>query len=68
MQGIIDRIEDAIAVIQLRGGGEIFFPVDQLPEGASEGSVVEIAIKLDEKATTERKEAIRRRQEQVKNP
>ena len=27
MQGVIDRIEEAIAVIQLREGGEIFFPL-----------------------------------------
>lgn len=68
MQGVIDRIEEALAVIQLRGGKEILFPLDQLPEAASEGSVVEIVIKLDEKATRERKEAIRRKQEQLKTP
>ena len=66
MQGVIDRIEEGVAVIQLRGGGEIIFPLDQLPEGSSEGSVVEIVIKLDEKATEERKEAIRKRQQQLK--
>ncbi len=66
MQGVIDRLEEGVAVIQLRGGGEIFFPVDQLPEGSSEGSVVKIAIKLDEKATKERREAVRRRQQKLK--
>ncbi|MCK4326652.1 DUF3006 domain-containing protein [bacterium] len=66
MQGVIDRIEEEVAVIQLREGGEVIFPLDQLPEGSSEGSVVEIVIKSDEKATSQRREAIRRRQEQLK--
>ena len=66
MQGVIDRIEEGVAVIQLRGGGEIIFPLDQLPEGSSEGSVVEITIKLDEKATKERKEAVRKRQDRLR--
>ncbi len=68
MQGVIDRIEEGIAVIQLRGGEEIIFPIDQLPEGSSEGSVVEITIKLDEKATKERKEVIRKRQNRLRAP
>lgn len=66
MQGIIDRLEEGIAVLQLEGGGELFFPAHQLPPGSKEGSVLEILIKLDKEATAERKEIIRKKQERLK--
>lgn len=66
MKGIIDRLEEGIAVIQLEEGGEILFPADRLPQNSKEGNVIEITIKLDEKATADRKEIIRKRQERLR--
>ena len=66
MQGIIDRIEEGTAIIQLKTGGEILCPLGCLPKGSAEGSVVEIVIKLDERAAGERKAAIRKRQSRLK--
>ena len=43
MEGIIDRIEDDIAVIELEGeGGIIHVPKEELPPLAREGSVIKI--------------------------
>lgn len=66
MKGVIDRLEEGIAVIQLEGGGEILFPADRLPRGSNEGSVIDIVIRLDEKVTEERKKTIGKRQERLK--
>jgi len=63
MKGVIDRIEEGIAVIQLEGGGDVFFPAERLPQDSKEGSVIELVVRLDKKATGERKEIVRKRQE-----
>lgn len=43
MEGVVDRIEDNIAVVELEGdGGIIYVPKEELPPSAKEGSVIEI--------------------------
>jgi hypothetical protein len=42
MQGIIDRIESGVAVVELDGGRRIELPASMLPPGAREGNVVEV--------------------------
>jgi len=66
VRGIVDRIEEKIAVIQLKEGGEMLIPIGQLPPGSKEGSVVDIAIRLDEKVAGERRRAIRERQQRLR--
>ncbi|NOX96754.1 MAG: DUF3006 domain-containing protein [Nitrospirae bacterium] len=66
MKGIIDRIEEGVGVVQLEEGGEMLLPADRFPPGSEEGSVLEIIITLDKKATMERREDIRKRQERLK--
>lgn len=66
MKGIIDRIEEGIAVIQLEEGGDVLFPLDRLPRGSKEGDVVNIIIKLDKKTTGKRREIIKKRQERLR--
>ncbi len=65
MKGIIDRMEEEIAVIQLKGKKEILFPIDRLPQGSKEGDVIEIVVRLDKEVTGERRKRIRRRQERL---
>ncbi len=63
VKGVVDRVEEGIAVIQLEGGGDVFFPAERLPQDSKEGSVIELVVRLDKKATGERKEIVRKRQE-----
>lgn len=56
---IIDRFEGQWAVIEY--GDDVFnLPKEALPEGAKEGDVLGIDIKVDEEATRARKERIQR--------
>ena len=66
VKGVIDRIEEGIAVIQLEGGGDVLFPATRLPQDSKEGSVIELVIRLDRKATGEREKNIRKRQEELR--
>lgn len=55
MKGVIDRIEEGIAVIEFDDGYQLEIPVRYIP-GAKEGLVVEI--RGDEKETGKRKSDI----------
>ena len=46
MRGFIDRVADGIAVVLLEGGGRVYVPVDQLPDGAAAGRVVDVTVSL----------------------
>ena len=51
MRAVIDRIEDGkIAVLAVKGGGDIYLPVKQLGFKIREGMWVSIEIKPDETA------------------
>jgi hypothetical protein len=65
VRGVIDRIEEGIAVIELEDGFQVLFPAKRLPEGAGEGSVLNIDIAWDKKATKDEKEKIRKLQEKL---
>ena len=56
MRGVIDRIEEGIAVIELEDRSQIFFPAKRLPKGAGEGSVLRIDITYDREATKRQRE------------
>jgi hypothetical protein len=45
-QGVVDRIEEEVAVIFLDGGNAAFLPRAALPNQAGEGSGIEIAVRL----------------------
>ncbi|MDR5683564.1 MAG: hypothetical protein QN163_06005 [Armatimonadota bacterium] len=45
-RGVVDRIEEEVAVIFLDGGDAAFLPRAVLPHQAAEGSGVEIAVRL----------------------
>lgn len=50
MLGIVDHIEDgAIAVIKIRGGGELVIPVSNLPLKVFAGACLNIAMALNKK-------------------
>lgn len=60
MLGIVDRIEDGkIAVIKIRGGGELVIPVVNLPIKIYEGACLQITIVLDIKREKEQKKKIK---------
>jgi len=66
MQYIIDRIEGGIAVCERADGGFEDIPLDQLPGGAREGSVLVLrdgAWALDLKAEQERRKQLFEKQE-----
>ena len=47
MEGVVDRIEDDIAVIELEEeAGVIYVPKEKLPPSAKEGSVIKISFEL----------------------
>jgi hypothetical protein len=45
-QGVVDRIEEEVAVIFLDGGNAAFLPRVALPSEAGEGSGIEIAVRV----------------------
>lgn len=50
MIGIVDRIVDnKIAVIKIRGGGEIYLPLKQSPFRLYQGACLKIDFQLDKK-------------------
>ncbi len=44
MKVIIDRIEGGFAVVELENGSHFNLPTGLLPEGAKEGSVIDISL------------------------
>jgi len=65
MRGVIDRIEEETAVIELEDRSQILFPAKRLPQGVGEGSVLKIVITYDAQATKRQREKIRRLQEKL---
>ena len=65
MRGVIDRIEEGIAVIELEDRSQVLFPAKRLPKGAGEGSVLRIDITYDAQATKRQREKIKRLQERL---
>lgn len=58
MEGVIDRIEGDKAVILVKGGGEMYLPVNDLPSGVKEGSVLSFNITVDRGAEEERRKKV----------
>ena len=58
MKVIIDRIEGGFAVVELENGSHFNLPAQLLPEGAKEGSVIDIS--LDKAAEESRRRDISR--------
>ena len=59
MEGVIDRIEEGKAVILVKGEGEMYLPVNSLPAGAGEGSVLRFDITVDKAAEEGRRKKVR---------
>lgn len=51
LEATIDRIEEGVAVIAIRGGGEVTLDANYLPEGSSEGMAIRIRLELDPERT-----------------
>ncbi|HET6781680.1 MAG TPA: DUF3006 domain-containing protein [bacterium] len=47
MRAIIDRVEDGVAVLIFESGGRAYVPVDHLPSGAGEGTVLRVGLEVD---------------------
>lgn len=56
MKWIIDRIENNIAVCELKNGEMLDVKISALPKGIKEGDVIKLSV--DETETNERKERI----------
>jgi hypothetical protein len=46
LYGVVDRLEDEVAVVVLEGGHAAFLPRLALPRGAAEGSGLRVQIRL----------------------
>ncbi len=46
LYGVVDRVEDEVAVLVLEGGQAAFLPRSALPRSAREGSGVRIQVRL----------------------
>lgn len=68
MRGIIDRFEGGLAVVET-DGGFVNIPKGDLPDGAAEGSVLDIGTdgtaSLDENAAADRERKIRGMMDQL---
>lgn len=52
LRGFVDRIEGDLAVVLIGDTGrEVAWPVSELPDGAGEGSVLAIEVRLDAEGT-----------------
>ncbi len=66
MLGIVDRIEDGrIAVIKIRGGGELVIPVANLPVKIYEGACIDIKMVLNKREESKQKKKIRDLQDEL---
>ncbi|MDD5492367.1 MAG: DUF3006 domain-containing protein [bacterium] len=66
MIGIVDRIEDGrIAVIKIRGGGELVIPVSNLPLKIYEGACIDLSMALDKKEEVRQKKKIQDLQDEL---
>ena len=66
MKAYIDRIEDGkMAVIVIKGGGEMIVPVDVLELKVSEGDHLEITITKDEKSKKDTADKIKKIREDL---
>ncbi len=54
MEGVIDRIEGKIAIIELKGSFMMELPKKFLPKGAVEGDVLKFTIEIDKEAKKKR--------------
>jgi hypothetical protein len=60
MLGIVDRIEDGrIAVIKIRGGGELVIPVSNLPIRIYEGACIDVTMALNKKEEARQKKKVK---------
>ncbi len=64
---IIDRIEDnGLAVLEIEGqGGDFYWPVEFLPSGIHDGSVLRFRIESDPEEESRRREKIRKLQDNL---
>ncbi|MFW6269567.1 MAG: DUF3006 domain-containing protein [Bacillota bacterium] len=69
MKGVIDRIENGIAVVLIGENeeAEIQWPVDYLPDGAKEGSILNIEVELNKDEVERKKKKSRELINKLKN-
>jgi hypothetical protein len=59
VRAFVDRIEEDGAVLLVGDEGrDAIWPVDSLPQGAREGSVLRVVIRLDEDATRQTEDVV----------
>ncbi len=64
---VIDRIEDgSLAVLEIEGvAGDFIWPVDFLPEGVHDGSILDFVIEANPEAEAAQREKMKRLQEEL---
>jgi hypothetical protein len=58
MRGIIDRLEDGMAVILLEEGGRAHLPAGRLPPGTRSGALVRVDLEVEGQANPEEAAAL----------
>jgi len=67
MEGVIDRIEGKIAIVELNGEFMMEIPKKFLPKGASDGDVLDIEIKINKSAKESKLNKIKELQKKLQN-
>ena len=64
---VIDRIEDGrLAVLEIEGvTGDFIWPVEFLPEGVHDGSILDFSIEANPEAEAEQRRKIKKMQEEL---
>ncbi len=50
MRGIVDRVEDGVAVILLEAGGRVYLPATHLPPDSRPGTLIRVDIEREGEA------------------
>lgn len=67
VRAVVDRVEGALAVLELEGKGDIVWPIKFLPEDLRPGNILDITISLNQEAEKTQRDKIKKLQERLKN-
>ncbi len=64
-EGVVDRIEGDLAVVETEWREVVNIPLKYLPEGTREGNVLDIIFRINPEREKERREEIKKLQEEL---
>lgn len=67
MRAVVDRIEEGMAILETEGGATLEVPMESLPWGVHEGTVLEIAFRIDEEEERRRRKEAEQLQRKLRD-